>query len=233
MRPSRRPARGAAAARRGRGGRPPRQRRRPGRAAGGGDGIERVAIADARRHGASPLRAGSNVNWRTASSAAASSSSPAGRDDLRVGQRAVGGDRQLELDAAPSGGVPSGRFASTNFVTRGGVSAAGCAASGGLRERARRDRRAAREQRHQRARDQLPLLRSSLRTSRPPRGPSAKAVPARITAKPCRLPPRSASSTAARDNCPPGHATGVRARGRRGRFLVDALAARAVQRQPS
>jgi hypothetical protein len=80
----------------------------------------------------SPLRAGSNVNWRTASRAAASSASPADPTtfaSVSVPSAAIVSSRST---AAPSGGVPSGRFASTNFATRGGVNAAaGCAAASG------------------------------------------------------------------------------------------------------
>ena len=103
-------------------------------------------------------------------------------------RRSSARDRRPRLRAAS----PPGRFASTNFVTRGGVSADGAAAPlAGVCADARGATVVPLASTHQRARDQLPLSRSSLRTSRPPRGPSAKVVPARITAKPCRLPPRS------------------------------------------
>ena len=109
MRPSRRPGAGRRLAVGAGRWRRVRARGGVGRGRGGdGRGLEGVAIADARRDGWSPLRAGSNVNWRTASSAAASSASPAEPTtfaSVSLPSAAIVSSRST---AAPSGGVASG-----------------------------------------------------------------------------------------------------------------------------
>src|SRR4029079_2736729 len=196
----------------------------------------------------SPLRAGSNVNWRTASSAAASSSSPAEPTTFVAVRLACAAIVSSISTAAPSAGVGAGRVAWTDFATRGGVIVVAGAVVSAVWADARgaaipfMSSASALAKKPHLTSSRTPRLRRGAtgvhRLAFVPRVPGISASAGSLQPKSCqRASPRNCGrfcgglrpSPPARDTCPRGHATTVRCRARAGFRRAD-LAARSVQR---